>query len=246
MCGRYALDVTGEEIAATFAASLGSAAGWQASWNVAPTLSVPIVRASEGGRVVDRLRWGLVPSWSGDATIGSRMINARVETAASKPAFRESFDRRRCLVPAVAFYEWTGTGKRKRPMAIRPADGSILVFAGLWATTTLDDGTSLETFTILTTAAVEPIAEVHHRMPVMLPPERWGAWLDDRSRASGGEDADGLEAWLRCPYVPPLDVHEVSRRVNSPAHDEAALLEPVVSDPGDDEAEPGLFDGLSG
>ncbi|MFG1602774.1 SOS response-associated peptidase [Actinoplanes sp. NPDC049265] len=172
MCGRYATTRSDADLTLLFEAE-DVTDGFDASWNVAPTDPVPVVRVAERRRVLDRAKWGLIPSWSGDPRSGSRMINARAETVASSPAFGPSFAQRRCLVPADGWFEWVRDGQRKQPYFMTPADGSVLAFAGLWSMWRGDVLTS----TIITTEAVGGLAGVHHRMPLILPPERWGEWL---------------------------------------------------------------------
>ena len=152
------------------------------SWNVAPTDSLPIVRYDQkaGHRTLDLMRWGLVPYWSKDIKIGFSTINAMAETVDTKPVFREAFKRRRCLVPIEAFYEWKKIGpKEKQPYAIALADRSIMALAGLWETWRSSAQETIRSFTIITTTPNELCAEVHNRMPVILPPEKWAVWLDE-------------------------------------------------------------------
>ncbi|WP_412744795.1 SOS response-associated peptidase [Krasilnikovia sp. MM14-A1004] len=184
MCGRYATTRSDADLSALFDAA-NVTDGLGPSWNVAPTDPVPVVRMSRrhGGRVLDTARWGLVPPWATDLRGGARMINARVETVATSPAFAPSFARRRCLVPADGWYEWVRTGRQRQAYYMTPADGSPLAFAGLWSAWGPD---SVLTCTVLTTAALGELARVHDRMPVALAPEFWAAWL------SGGDGAELL------------------------------------------------------
>jgi putative SOS response-associated peptidase YedK len=157
-------------------------------YNIAPTTRRPIVRISRsrGGRVVEPLKWGLVPSWAKDQAIGSKLFNARAETLATKPAFRSAFSRRRCLVPADGWYEWSkieaaagkGVKPAKQAWYVTPADGSVLAFGGLWEIWGQGDD-RLATFTIVTTDAVGPLTGIHSRMPLALPRDRWPAWLGE-------------------------------------------------------------------
>src|SRR4051794_5507760 len=175
MCGRYATTRSDTDLSLLFdAPAVGEPLG--PSWNVAPTDPVPVVRMSErrGGRVLDTARWGLLPPWAGDPRAGARMINARSETVATSPAFAPSFARRRCLVPADGWFEWVRDGKAKQAYYMTPADGAPLAFAGIW---TMWRG-ELLTCSVLTAAASGPLARVHDRMPLILPPERWAGWLD--------------------------------------------------------------------
>ena len=156
-----------------------------ARYNIAPTQPVPVVRvlrAGPGGtgREWATVRWGLIPPWADDPSIGNRMINARAETAAEKPSFRNAFKHRRCLVPADGFYEWAkGAGKApKQPYLIRLKSGQPFAFAGLWESWTSPDGEVIESCTILTTEANEVLSAIHDRMPVIIAPEDYGRWLD--------------------------------------------------------------------
>jgi putative SOS response-associated peptidase YedK len=200
MCGRYATTRSDGELSGLFAA-LDDAAGTVPSWNVAPTDPVPVVRVSQrrGARVLAPARWGLVPPWAPDLRGGARMINARAETVATSPAFAPSFARRRCLLPADGWFEWTRDGGRRRAYYMTPADGSVLAFAGVWSAWGAA-GEPVVTCAVVTTAALGGLAAVHDRMPLILAPERWGAWL-----AGGGDPAE----LLRPPPVVRLDALEI-------------------------------------
>ncbi|MBM3483561.1 MAG: SOS response-associated peptidase [Alphaproteobacteria bacterium] len=223
MCGRYSLTTPPEAVRRLFA--LTTTPNFPARYNIAPTQSVPVVRpsdASGGGRELAMLRWGLVPSWASELSIGAKMINARAETVSEKPAFRAAFRHRRCLVPADGFYEWQVEGKNKQPMRITLSDGGLFAFAGLWERWTKGLEGRLETFTIITTDASSSIAHIHERMPVMLEREDHEKWLDPRA---GADDLKGL---LR-PFPPErLKAVAVSTRVNNVRHDDPACLEPFA------------------
>ncbi|TVQ30969.1 MAG: SOS response-associated peptidase [Phycisphaeraceae bacterium] len=193
------------------------------SYNVAPTQPSLIVRPiAAGGREGAIARWGLIPSWAKDPSIGSRMINARAETAAAKPAFRAAMRRRRCIVPADSFYEWQAVegAKRKQPWRIHRADGEPLRFAGLWEVWDQGDG-PLESFTVITTAANDFMRPMHDRMPTIIEPEDTDVWLDPEAIA------DAVQALLRPAADGALLAHPVSTRVNSPANDDPSLIETV-------------------
>ncbi|WP_344654523.1 SOS response-associated peptidase [Cryptosporangium japonicum] len=183
MCGRYASSRSADDLVAEFDA-VGTAFDepLRPDYNVAPTTTVPVVRVSgsQGGRVVDALRWGLVPSWAADPSGGARMMNARAESVATKPAFRSAFARRRCLVPADGWYEWSPRpdGPGKQAWYLTRADGGLCVFAGLWEVWGKGDD-KVATCSIVTTDALGPLASVHHRMPLQLPRERWAEWLGE-------------------------------------------------------------------
>ncbi|MCD8351149.1 MAG: SOS response-associated peptidase [Planctomycetaceae bacterium] len=181
-------------------------------YNIAPTQSMTVaVRGDAGPEWMDA-KWGLVPSWSRDATFAARCINAKAETASEKPTYRDAFRLRRCLVPASGFYEWRREpgSKKRTPFYFSPRDGDELAFAGLWEVWR-GGGEDSVSFTILTTAADATVAPVHDRMPVILPPDKWEAWLDPGLRDAGQVDAflhqvrdegDGvLQSWQVGPYV---------------------------------------------
>lgn len=224
MCGRYTLSTPGEVIAELF--ELPEAPAVEARYNVAPTQEVAAVRVDEAGapRRFVRLRWGLVPHWADDPAIGNRMINARAETAAEKPAFRTSFRKKRCLVLADGFYEWQKVpGGAKQPWYYRLKSDEPFAFAGLWARWNRggDGEDPIESCTILTTDSNELVRRVHPRMPVILDPANLDLWLDPE--VSGRER---LEAVLG-PFDPSrMIAYPVSRRVNSPATDDPSLVEP--------------------
>ncbi|MCH2134808.1 MAG: SOS response-associated peptidase, partial [Phycisphaerales bacterium] len=161
MCGRYLVTAPADLVQEAF--RLAGEPELQPTWNAAPTQHLPVVRATSSGRQLDLLRWGLVPSWAKDLAIGSRMINARSETAAEKPSFRVALARRRCLVVTDGFYEWKRDGDRKRPFCIRMADDRPFGLAGLWESWTSPEEESVETFTILTTTPTPLMAELHDR-----------------------------------------------------------------------------------
>lgn len=192
-------------------------------YNIAPSQSAPIVMRDGAQRVCRTMQWGLVPTWAKDTAIASRLINARSETAASKPAFRDAMRRHRCLVPASGFYEWASKtgGRAKQPMVIRPVGDEPMAMAGLWSSWVRPDGEPMMTFTILTQPAIPVIEPIHHRMPVVLGRASWEAWLDPAMT-----DPAALSAMIEHPPEE-LVAYPVSKRVNHPANDDAALIEPV-------------------
>jgi putative SOS response-associated peptidase YedK len=225
VCGRYVSASTPDDIAAYFDAEAPEVA-IAPSWNVAPTDDVYAVRnRREGdGRRIDAFHWGLVPSWAKDPKIGSRMINARSETLAEKAAFKAAFLRRRCLVPADGFYEWTHTpGAVKQPHFIHRPDGEPYAFAGLWEVWRRDaDDPWLRSCSIVTTTANEPMSSLHDRMPVMLPRRAWDAWLDPAN--------DDLASLGRLLVPAPdglIEAHPVSTLVNSVRNQGPELVVPV-------------------
>ena len=195
-------------------------------YNVAPTQRVAVVRilAVSEGRRVDALVWGLVPSWARDARDGARMINARVETLATKPAFREAARARRCLVVAEGFYEWERRGRERQPYYVRRLDGGLLAMAGLWEVWTSPDGEVLETCAIVTKPAAAPLARIHDRMPAILGEVDHAAWLDPDRKAPP-------TALILAPS-PELELAPVSTLVNKPANDGPGCIERVAITPG--------------
>ncbi len=185
-------------------------------FNIAPTQEVPVVgrRAGRGPRL-GTLRWGLIPSWAKDLSVGSKMINARSETLSEKPSFRKAFRERRCLVVATGFYEWRrGADGKKQAMYIRRPDARPFGFAGLWERWRSPSGTVVHSCAIITATAEGALASVHHRMPLVVQPEDRARWLDPDHR-----DLDGLRALLARSRDETLRPIEVSSRVNSVAHD---------------------------
>ena len=194
-------------------------------YNVAPTQPIAIVRIAEGRRQFALERWGLIPPWVKDPRAFSLLINARVESVNDKPAFRYAMRRRRCLVPADGFYEWKTEGRHKRPFAVRPRDRQPVAFAGLWESWMGPNGEELETAAIVTTAANRELAPLHDRMPVVLPPDAFEAWLDCRN-------VDAETATALC--VPArdglLEAYAVSPAVNRADNDGPELIAPVTDE----------------
>lgn len=219
MCGRFAIFSPVPELVEAFALADGLT-DFSARYNVAPSQLGPVIPNREPRRLA-WFRWGLVPAWAKAVRLGSKMINARSETVAEKPAFKAALARRRCLVPASGFYEWQKTGGAKRPHFIRLKSGRPFALAGLWEV--WDKGPEpLFSFTILTTEPNELVARLHDRMPVILPAEAWPRWLDP---APG--DPRALRALLGPYPADQLQAYPVSSRVNSPAHEGPELIEPA-------------------
>jgi putative SOS response-associated peptidase YedK len=233
MCGRYVSKSAPDEIARYFGAEMSETlveAPPEANFNVAPTSNVLIVVERGEVRQLDVARWGLVPSWAKDLSIGARMINARAETLASKPAFRRAFQRKRCIVPADGFYEWKPVPgqKRKQPVYIHRADGDCFAFAGLWELwrdPEAPDAPPLRTCTIITGRANEKVAPIHDRMPVMLPPDAWDRWLDHDLH-----DTDALTELLVPAPASLIELHAVSTSVNNVRNKSPELIEQVDSE----------------
>jgi putative SOS response-associated peptidase YedK len=222
VCGRFTLTSSPERLAERF--GLDEVPGLAPRFNIAPSQEVATVRRRDGSgaRVLEMRRWGLVPSWARDPRVGNRMINARSETVAERPAFRSAFRLRRCLVPADGFYEWAGGRGPRQPYHIRLADGAPFGIAGLWERWSGPDGGVIESCTLLTTAANARLAAVHDRMPVILEPEAFERWLDPAVR-----EPERLRDLLR--PLPPerVALHPVSRRVNDPRNDDPGCVAPV-------------------
>lgn len=222
MCGRFAQQRPASELAEIFSAEpLVDDPGPR--YNVAPTDEALIVVQRDDRRGVTAYHWGLIPHWSDSAKVGSRMFNARAETLSASPAFRDSLQRKRCLVPVECFYEWRREGAVRQPFTIGRADGRPLVLAGLW------DGwrdpateTVRRTFTIVTSAPNEAMASLHNRMPVILAEDDWDAWLDPRFKERGR-----LRAMLEPRDEPELAIRAVSQLVNNVRNDGPELVVPI-------------------
>lgn len=223
MCGRYTL-IRLADFTDMFPWIRPPAADPPARFNIAPTQDVAVV-ANTPAPAVEFFRWGLVPSWAKDPSIGSRMINARAESIAEKPAYRAALKRRRCLVPTSGFYEWRASpgGKGKTPMFIRMKDGKPFAFAGLWEVWHDPGGSTLKTCTVITSTPNEMVAEIHDRMAVILKPEDYKRWIKP-----GEVEPDELLDLLN-PYPAGLmEAFPVSRAVNSPANEGAELVRPAL------------------
>jgi putative SOS response-associated peptidase YedK len=214
MCGRFAFYSPAEATAALF--GVAGAPQVEPRYNIAPTQDIAAIRRDRAGvRELVLLRWGLVPFWAKDASIGNRMINARSETAAEKPAYRAAFSHRRCIVPADGFYEWRRVGDEKTPYFISLESGEPFAIAALWERwVDKDTGEELQTATLLTTAANEFMSRLHDRMPVILDPAAADGWLD----GSAVDVADGTAP-------PALRAWPVRRRVNNARNEGSDLIE---------------------
>jgi len=237
MCGRFTYLFTWRQLHDLMQLSIWPQDELAARYNVAPTQPAPVVRpGQDGGREGAMLRWGLVPFWADDPSIGGRLINARADGVRTKPSFRAAFAKRRCLVPISGFYEWQAVegSRRKQPFWIGRKDRQPFALAGLWERND-KAGPALETFTIITTDANALLRPLHDRMPVILDPARQGEWLDS---ATGLDKAEGL-------LVPHsgrgFEAYAIGTRVNSPKNDDPSLVEPV----GPASAEGALWPGAS-
>ncbi len=220
MCGRYSLITDLGELALQFEFD-GDLLKFEPAYNVAPTQSVLTVLGGETRRG-GFMRWGLIPHWAKNASIGSRMINARAETVAEKPAFRDALRRRRCLVLADGFYEWQRTGTGKRPMRIVLRTGEPFAFAGLWSSWRDPEGNSISSCAIITTTANDLLRPIHDRMPVILPKNMEDFWLD------GSLDDPVPLGGVLIPYPDDaMEAYEVSTLVNSFANDNPEVIAPM-------------------
>ncbi len=224
MCGRFTLAVNPEQLQQQFGLAEPPPKELVPRYNIAPTQAVAVVPNAEERRL-ELFQWGLIPSWAKDPAIGNRMINARAETLAEKPAFRAALKRRRCLVVADGFYEWKKEDGRKLPMHIHMADGQPFAFAGLWEVWQPPDGSVIKTCTIITTDANALVAPIHNRMPVILAPGDYDRWLDPRE----------LPADQTLPLLRPFDARAlravpVSPQVNNPANDSPECVAPLAQE----------------
>ena len=223
MCGRFTLFEPKESLAGIFGVSAAPLPGPR--YNIAPSQPVAVVRLSRPpgeGRELAMLRWGLVPSWAKDPSIGSRMINASAETVPEKPAFRSAWKSRRCLVPANGFYEWQRRNGRKQPWYIRMRDGGPFAIAGLWERWEPPSGDPLESCTLITTEPNELLAPIHARMPAIVAPEDFDLWL-----AAPPGEGERLRSLLRPYPAGAMAAEQVGLSVNNPSNDSPELIAPL-------------------
>lgn len=216
MCGRYALTSPPALIAERF--QLLWTPEIEPHYNIAPSQMVPVVRETGHGRELTLLKWGLIPRWAKNAHIGAKLINARAESVAEKPAFRDAYRRRRCLVPADAFYEWKGVAGHKQPYCIRMRDHGLFAIAGLWEHWVTPDGQAVESCAIVTVAANALVGELHERMPLIVAPADYDAWLAARPDQSGLPLAVAAEEMVSYPVAP---------AVSNARNDDPACLTPI-------------------
>ncbi len=226
MCGRYTLAMGHEALARAFLAEFGEElkSSWQARYNIAPGSGIVAIVEDRDrkGRRAEILHWGLVPSWADDPNIGYKLINARAETVATKPSFRNPFRYRRCLVPASGFYEWDRHRKPSQPWYFYPGESPFMAFAGVWEHWQHADGSEILSVAVLTTGADAIMAPIHHRMPVILPEAAWADWLDPENVKPNRQSL--LRAHGKGPK---LDRHPVTHAVNKAAVDSPELIQPV-------------------
>lgn len=221
MCGRYASSTPPDELIRHFRIE-APLPNFPARYNLAPTQDAPVVRWNPEARrrQIDLLRWGLIPSWAKDPKVGASLINARVETLASKPAFKAAFAKRRCIVPATGFFEWRKTANGKEPMFITLRSGAPMGFAGLWENWKDPEGHWIRTFVIVTGPPNELVAPIHNRMPVVLRPQDYGLWLGETP-----SDPDALEEACTPFPAEEMKAYPVSRAVNNVRNDDPSILE---------------------
>jgi putative SOS response-associated peptidase YedK len=224
MCGRFALHAHPEVVALQF--RLDARPAFAPRYNVCPGAEVLAVREDKaGGRRALGLRWGLVPHWAKDPSVGNRLANARGESLEERPAFRDAFLGWRCLVPASGYYEWQAAGRTKQPWFVRPTDAPLFGLAGITALWHGPQG-PLRSVALITTAPNAVAARIHERMPLIIAPEDYAAWLDPRNT-----DLHGLKSLVRPYGAERMSAHRVSPRVNTPDNDEPALVEPLPGGP---------------
>lgn len=222
MCGRFALNENPRKFAEHF--HLPGDPELSSSWNIAPSLQIyTLTDDTEGHRHLNKMRWGLIPSWAKDATIGNKLANARGETVAEKPSFRSAFKSRRCLIPASGFYEWKTVNGVKYPWYISLKSGDPMAFAGLWETWHPKEGETIESCCIITTDANSLMEPIHDRMPIILDQDQWGTWLSPQIKQPDKllplihpHDSNSMQAW------------PVTRELNRVGlRDDAGLIETI-------------------
>ena len=220
MCGRYSLHANPGVIALAF--KLGVAIDWSARYNITPSSRIVIVREdAAAGRVAALIKWGLIPGWAKDQTIGNKLANARGETVDEKPSFRNAFKRSRCLIPASGFYEWKTVAGRKQPYYMHPVGAPLFAIAGITERWQGPEGV-VETCAIITTGPNGVMRNIHDRMPVILSAEDHDAWLDPRNQS-----ITVLKQLIKPCADSTMAAHAVSARVNAPKNDDAGLIDPL-------------------
>src|SRR6202034_2665812 len=223
MCGRYRLSRRKQIIEEHFD-SISGEEDWSPRYNVAPTQPIPVIRQNpkEPIRQLSLMRWGLIPSWAKDSSGAASMINARSETASTKPAFRDAMKSRRCLIPADGFYEWMRTGKPKQPYCFEVGEGALFAFGGLWDRWKDPSGNWVKSCSILTTTPNAVTSAVHDRMPVILDPDSYDLWLDP-----GMQNVAAVDELLKHYDARLMRGFPISTRINSVVNDDAACSAPV-------------------
>lgn len=219
MCGRFALAATPEELSRHF--NLRKTVTLEPRYNIAPSQPIVIIRDSIGSYRLSAARWGLIPQWAKDEKIGYNLINARAETVSEKPAFREAFNQRRCLVPAIGFYEWLHKGDQKQPYFIKMKNSGLFAMAGIWESWKSPDGREIESCAIITTTANGIVGKIHDRMPAIIPKESYGIWIDP---ARNGQP---FREYFH-PYSPfKMIAYPVSGMVNNPKNEGPGCMKKV-------------------
>jgi putative SOS response-associated peptidase YedK len=223
MCGRYRLSRR-KQLVEEYFDTESDEPEWTPRYNIAPSQPVPVIRQNpkEPRRELSLMRWGLIPSWAKDASVAARMINARSETAGTKPAFRDPLTNRRCLIPADGFYEWQRTGKVKQPYCFEVNDGELFAFAGIWDRWTDPNRNAVETFSILTTSPNAVTSAVHDRMPVILDRDSYDMWLDP-----GMRDVTTASELLKPCDAQLMRCYPISTRINHVANDDQECSAPI-------------------
>lgn len=227
MCGRFSLSTPAQTLAEIF--EVANVPELQPRFNIAPSEAIAAIRVprDEQARELARLRWGLVPSWAKEPSVGNRMINARAETVGANPAFRSPFRRRRCLIPADGFFEWQRLERGKQPFHFRMRDGLPFAFAGLWDLWEGKHGSVIESCTLITTQPNDLVRPVHDRMPVIVEPKHYELWLDPRV-----DRPERLMEVLQPFAAGKMVTYPVSNLVNNPANDDPACIAPLPADQG--------------
>jgi putative SOS response-associated peptidase YedK len=219
MCGRFTLIADRKKLAESFV-GYDVPEGLRPRYNIAPSQAVAVI-ANNGQQKIELFQWGLIPFWAKDPKIGNRMINARAETLAEKPSFKNPYKRRRCLVLADGFYEWKKMNGGKTPMYIQLANGEPFGFAGLWESWHSPEGSTILSCTVITTTPNDLLADIHNRMPVILPPSAYKAWLDPAERSP-----DQLDDLLKPYPAAEMTAVPVSTLVNNPKNDVPECVAP--------------------
>lgn len=223
MCGRYTLYSSKEEVESFFKAKAEDEHLFEQNYNVAPGSTMPVVLTGRSGeREIGGLRWGLIPRWADDVDTGYKMINARGETLSEKKTFREPFLKRRCIIPANGFYEWKNEEPKKQPFYIRVLTYDLIGFAGLYERWTSPEGEDIYSYTIITTEANALVRPLHDRMPVILNPDDYDAWLDNDN-----QDTDALQGLLKPYDITEMATYRVSDKVNNTKNNFAKLIQPI-------------------
>jgi putative SOS response-associated peptidase YedK len=222
MCGRFALPYPSKTVAEHF--SISEEVSFASRYNIAPSQNIAVVRGKQDapGLQMAMMRWGLIPNWAKDERLGYKMINARAETVAEKPAFRSAYRQRRCLIAAGGFYEWQRQGKNKQPYFLTVKEKKIFAFAGIWERWQSPVGEPVESCAILTTAANSSVRTVHDRMPVIVAPTEYNLWIDPVW------ERDILQQILRFGQLTSLRIYPVSDMVNSPQNDSPSCIQEIL------------------